>query len=82
MIGGNVQVESKGRRFRGRLYPWGVVEGKTHRHPVTIIMEILCSRVVRPDLVTTISKGQLKEIFCWTQGGTDCILVREGQRPQ
>lgn len=29
IIGSNVQVESKGRKFRGRVYPWGVVEG-TH----------------------------------------------------
>lgn len=27
VIGSNVQVESKGRKFRGRAYPWGVVEG-------------------------------------------------------
>uniref|UniRef100_A0A3Q0SJK9 Septin 4a n=1 Tax=Amphilophus citrinellus TaxID=61819 RepID=A0A3Q0SJK9_AMPCI len=26
VIGSNVQVESKGRKFRGRVYPWGVVE--------------------------------------------------------
>lgn len=31
VIGSNVQVEGKGRRFRGRLYPWGVVEGTTHK---------------------------------------------------
>uniref|UniRef100_A0A8C6SS74 Septin 4a n=1 Tax=Neogobius melanostomus TaxID=47308 RepID=A0A8C6SS74_9GOBI len=29
IIGSNVQVESNGRRVRGRLYPWGVVEGIT-----------------------------------------------------
>lgn len=27
VIGSNVQVESKGRKVRGRSYPWGVVEG-------------------------------------------------------
>uniref|UniRef100_A0A3B5LQV7 Septin 4a n=1 Tax=Xiphophorus couchianus TaxID=32473 RepID=A0A3B5LQV7_9TELE len=26
VIGSNIQVDSKGRRFRGRSYPWGVVE--------------------------------------------------------
>uniref|UniRef100_A0A3Q2R2H7 Septin 4a n=1 Tax=Fundulus heteroclitus TaxID=8078 RepID=A0A3Q2R2H7_FUNHE len=26
VIGSNIQVESKGRKFRGRSYPWGVVE--------------------------------------------------------
>ena len=24
-------MESKGRRCRGRTYPWGVVEGSTHK---------------------------------------------------
>lgn len=24
-------MEGKGRRFRGRVYPWGVVEGITHK---------------------------------------------------
>lgn len=28
VIGSNIQVESKGRKFRGRSYPWGVVEGR------------------------------------------------------
>ena len=29
VIGGNTVVEVRGQRVRGRLYPWGVVEGKT-----------------------------------------------------
>uniref|UniRef100_A0A3B4GQV7 Septin-7 n=1 Tax=Pundamilia nyererei TaxID=303518 RepID=A0A3B4GQV7_9CICH len=32
VIGSNVQVESKGRKFRGRVYPWGVVEGITPKY--------------------------------------------------
>ncbi|MEQ2200060.1 hypothetical protein XENOCAPTIV_021328 [Xenoophorus captivus] len=31
VIGSNIQVESKGRKFRGRSYPWGVVEGSEGR---------------------------------------------------
>lgn len=27
VIGSNTVVEAKGRRVRGRLYPWGIVEG-------------------------------------------------------
>lgn len=30
VIGSNTVVEAKGQRVRGRLYPWGIVEGK-HR---------------------------------------------------
>lgn len=29
VIGGNTVIEVRGQRVRGRLYPWGVVEGKT-----------------------------------------------------
>lgn len=28
VIGSNTVVEAKGQRVRGRLYPWGIVEGK------------------------------------------------------
>lgn len=38
VIGSNVQVESKGRKFRGRVYPWGVVEGIT---PSLLILILL-----------------------------------------
>lgn len=28
VIGSNTVVEAKGQRVRGRLYPWGIVEGE------------------------------------------------------
>lgn len=28
VIGSNAVVEARGQRVRGRLYPWGIVEGK------------------------------------------------------
>lgn len=28
VIGSNTVVEAKGKRVRGRLYPWGIVEGR------------------------------------------------------
>ena len=28
VIGSNTVVEAKGKRVRGRLYPWGIVEGE------------------------------------------------------
>ena len=30
VIGSNTVVEAKGKRVRGRLYPWGIVEGRGH----------------------------------------------------
>lgn len=41
-------MESKGRKFRGRTYPWGVVEGITHRHILnsyTFLVFIFCFSV-------------------------------------
>lgn len=35
VIGSNTVVEARGQRVRGRLYPWGIVEG-TFRHHVFI----------------------------------------------
>lgn len=38
VIGSNVQVESSGRKFRGRVYPWGLVEGiNTNTHSRVIV---------------------------------------------
>lgn len=31
VIGSNTVVEAKGQRVRGRLYPWGIVEGETRQ---------------------------------------------------
>lgn len=28
VIGSNTVVEARGQRVRGRLYPWGIVEGE------------------------------------------------------
>lgn len=33
VIGSNMVVEAKGRRIRGRLYPWGIVEGNAELCP-------------------------------------------------
>ena len=33
VVGSNTVVESSGRKVRGRVYPWGVVEGKSDVEP-------------------------------------------------
>lgn len=33
VIGSNTVVEARGQRVRGRLYPWGIVEGKDRSFP-------------------------------------------------
>lgn len=32
MVGSNQQIEAKGKKVRGRLYPWGVVEVENPEH--------------------------------------------------
>ena len=39
VIGSNTIVEVNGRRVRGRLYPWGIVEGTLGAY--TLIIELL-----------------------------------------
>lgn len=32
VVGSNQQIEAKGKKVRGRLYPWGVVEVENPEH--------------------------------------------------
>lgn len=40
MIGSNTVVEAKGKRVRGRLYPWGIVEGMIPIHEQTRLKKV------------------------------------------
>lgn len=42
MIGSNTVVEARGQRVRGRIYPWGIVEGeeqqlRPHVHEILVV---------------------------------------------
>ncbi|XP_017276818.1 septin-5 isoform X2 [Kryptolebias marmoratus] len=50
VIGSNVQVESKGRRFRGRSYPWGVVEVENPAHSDFLLLRNMLVRTHMQDL--------------------------------
>nr|XP_046266337.1 septin-5-like isoform X2 [Scatophagus argus] len=50
VIGSNVQVESKGRRFRGRAYPWGVVEVEDPVHSDFLLLRNMLVRTHMQDL--------------------------------
>ncbi|XP_074527877.1 septin-5-like isoform X2 [Halichoeres trimaculatus] len=50
VIGSNVQVESKGRRFRGRIYPWGVVEVEDPAHSDFLLLRNMLVRTHMQDL--------------------------------
>ncbi|XP_030293675.1 septin-5-like isoform X3 [Sparus aurata] len=50
VIGSNVQVESKGRRCRGRAYPWGVVEVEDPAHSDFLLLRNMLVRTHMQDL--------------------------------
>ncbi|XP_048023124.1 septin 4a isoform X3 [Megalobrama amblycephala] len=50
VIGSNVQVESQGRRFRGRQYPWGVVEVENPAHSDFLKLRNMLVRTHMQDL--------------------------------
>lgn len=50
VVGSNVQVESKGRRVRGRLYPWGVVEVENPGHSDFLLLRNMLVRTHMQDL--------------------------------
>uniref|UniRef100_UPI0037E8B111 septin-5-like n=1 Tax=Semicossyphus pulcher TaxID=241346 RepID=UPI0037E8B111 len=50
VIGSNVQVESKGRRFRGRIYPWGAVEVEDPAHSDFLLLRNMLVRTHMQDL--------------------------------
>ncbi|XP_029923927.1 septin 4a isoform X2 [Myripristis murdjan] len=50
VIGSNLQVESKGRKFRGRLYPWGMVEVENPAHSDFLLLRNMLMRTHMQDL--------------------------------
>ncbi|CAJ1063760.1 septin-5-like [Xyrichtys novacula] len=50
VIGSNVQVESKGRKFRGRIYPWGVVEVEDPANSDFLLLRNMLVRTHMQDL--------------------------------
>ncbi|XP_035521913.1 septin 4a [Morone saxatilis] len=50
VIGSNVQVESEGRKFRGRAYPWGVVGVEDPAHSDFLLLRNMLVRTHMEDL--------------------------------
>ncbi|KAG7515157.1 septin-5-like isoform X1 [Solea senegalensis] len=50
VIGGNAQAESKGHKFRGRAYPWGVVEVENPAHSDFLLLRNMLVRTHMQDL--------------------------------
>uniref|UniRef100_A0A8C9V3U8 Septin n=1 Tax=Scleropages formosus TaxID=113540 RepID=A0A8C9V3U8_SCLFO len=47
VIGSNTVVEAKGQRVRGRLYPWGIVEGRMHVLNKVIVSSCIALLILR-----------------------------------
>ncbi|XP_061595707.1 septin-5-like isoform X2 [Cololabis saira] len=50
VIGSNVQMESKGHKFRGRSYPWGVVDVENPEHSDFLLLRNMLVRTHMQDL--------------------------------
>uniref|UniRef100_A0A8C9XMQ6 Septin-7 n=1 Tax=Sander lucioperca TaxID=283035 RepID=A0A8C9XMQ6_SANLU len=50
VIGSNVQVESEGHKFRGRVYPWGLVEVENPAHSDFLLLRNMLMRTHMQDL--------------------------------
>ncbi|XP_030330643.1 septin-5-like isoform X4 [Strigops habroptila] len=50
VIGSNTMVEAKGRRIRGRLYPWGIVEVENPSHSDFVKLRTMLVRTHMQDL--------------------------------
>uniref|UniRef100_A0A3B5A0D7 Septin-5-like n=1 Tax=Stegastes partitus TaxID=144197 RepID=A0A3B5A0D7_9TELE len=50
VIGGNVQMENKGRKYRARVYPWGVVEVENPAHSDFLLLRNMLVRTHMQDL--------------------------------
>ncbi|KAI3373776.1 hypothetical protein L3Q82_022364 [Scortum barcoo] len=50
VIGSNIQMESNGRKFRGRVYPWGVVEVEDPAHSDFLLLRNMLVRTHMEDL--------------------------------
>ncbi|XP_049890964.1 septin-5-like isoform X1 [Epinephelus moara] len=50
VIGSNVQMESEGRKFRGRFYPWGFVEVENPAHSDFLLLKNMLVTIYMQDL--------------------------------
>lgn len=61
VVGSNQQIEAKGKKVRGRLYPWGVVEVENLEHNDFLKLRIMLMWVVE----------EPKFCFCYFQFNGD-----------
>uniref|UniRef100_A0A3B3ZPJ6 Septin-type G domain-containing protein n=1 Tax=Periophthalmus magnuspinnatus TaxID=409849 RepID=A0A3B3ZPJ6_9GOBI len=80
IIGSNIQVESKGRRVRGRLYPWGVVEVENPVHSDFLLLRNMLVRTHMQDLKDVTRDSHYENYRAQCIQSMTRMVVQERQR--
>ncbi|XP_050949004.1 septin 4a [Labeo rohita] len=80
VIGSNVQVESQGRRFRGRQYPWGVVEVENPAHSDFLKLRNMLVRTHMQDLKDVTRETHYENYRAQCIQNMTRMVVRERKR--
>uniref|UniRef100_UPI003D9CA780 septin 4a n=1 Tax=Danio rerio TaxID=7955 RepID=UPI003D9CA780 len=80
VIGSNVQVESQGRRFRGRQYPWGLVEVENPEHSDFLKLRNMLVRTHMQDLKDVTRETHYENYRAQCIQNMTRMVVRERKR--
>ncbi|XP_066501501.1 septin 4a isoform X1 [Hoplias malabaricus] len=80
LVGSNILVESKGRRFRGRMYPWGVVEVENPAHSDFLKLRNMLVRTHMQDLKDVTRETHYENYRAQCIQNMTRMVVRERKR--
>ncbi|XP_036443762.1 septin 4a [Colossoma macropomum] len=80
VVGSNILVESKGRRFRGRMYPWGVVEVENPAHSDFLKLRNMLVRTHMQDLKDVTRETHYENYRAQCIQNMTRMVVRERKR--
>uniref|UniRef100_A0AAV2J6T4 Septin-type G domain-containing protein n=1 Tax=Knipowitschia caucasica TaxID=637954 RepID=A0AAV2J6T4_KNICA len=80
IIGSNIQVESNGRRVRGRQYPWGVVEVENPVHSDFLLLRNMLVRSHMQDLKDVTRESHYENYRAQCIQSMTRLVVHERQR--
>ncbi|CAL8365345.1 unnamed protein product [Lota lota] len=80
VIGSNLQVERDGRRFRARLYPWGLVEVENPEHSDFLLLRTMLVRTHMQDLKDVTRENHYENYRAQCIQSMTCMVVQERSR--
>ncbi|XP_060792423.1 septin 4a isoform X1 [Neoarius graeffei] len=80
VVGSNILVEIKGRRVRGRAYPWGVVEVENHAHSDFLMLRNMLVRTHMQDLKDVTQETHYENYRSECIRNMTRMMVRERKR--